>query len=80
MATPTLDRDTILEGIQAWSLADKMALAQAIFQQASSQLAQAPQRPSWREMAGLAANGQEPPSDEQVARGLDERRMEKYGR
>ncbi len=77
MATPALDRDTILEAIQGWPLADQMA--QAILQQASAQLTQTPQRPSWREMAGLAANGQEPPSDEQVAQWLDEHRMEKYG-
>jgi hypothetical protein len=80
MATPTFDSDAILEAIRTWPLADQMALAQAILQRASSQLAQAPQRPTWREMAGLASNGQEPPSDEDVVRWLDEHRMEKYGR
>lgn len=79
MATPTLDRDTILEAIKIWPLADQMALAQAILQRATTQLTQAPQQPSWRDMVGLAANGQEPPTDEQVAQWLDEHRMEKYG-
>ncbi len=79
MATPTLDQDTILEAIQAWPIADQVTLAEAILQRVSAQRAKAPQRPSWREMAGLAANGQEAPSDEQVAQWLDEHRMEKYG-
>ncbi len=71
---------------QNWPLAEQMALAQAILQRATARLAEAPtppaapQRPSWREMAGLAAiPGQEPPSDEQVARSLDEHQIEKYG-
>ena len=33
----------------------------------------------WRQLAGLLANGQEPPSDEQVKQWIDEARMEKYG-
>jgi len=79
MASPTLDRRTILEAITGWSVVGQMALAQAILQRAAARLAQTPPRPSWREMAGLAANGQPPPSDEQVAQWLDEHRMEKYG-
>jgi hypothetical protein len=31
------------------------------------------------EALGLLANGQPPPTDEEVERMLDERRMEKYG-
>jgi hypothetical protein len=63
-----------------------MALAQAILQRATARLAEAPtppvapQRPSWREMASLAAvPGQEPSSDDEVAQWLDEHRKEKYG-
>lgn len=83
MAAPSIDRDMILEVTRTWSLPDQMALAQAILQAISERLAEgrrSPQRPSWREMAGLAAvPGKEPPSDEQVAQWLDERRMNKYG-
>lgn len=83
MAAPSIDRDTILEVTRNWSLADQMALAQAILQAVSERLVEKqtkPQRPSWREMAGLAAvPGQQPPTDEQVAQWLDERRMSKYG-
>lgn len=84
MTTPTLDREAVLQTVQSWPLADQLALAQAILQRATARLAEAPtppaapQRPSWREMAGLAAvPGQTPPSDEQVAQWLDEHRMEK---
>lgn len=83
MAAPTIDRDTILEVTRNWSLTDQMALAQAILQAVSERLVEKqtrPQRPSWHEMAGLAAvPGKEPPSDEQVAQWLDERRVSKYG-
>lgn len=83
MAAPSIDRDTILEVTRKWSLSDQMALAQAILQAVSERLAEdraKPQRPTWREMVGLAAvSGQQPPSDEQVAQWLDERRMSKYG-
>lgn len=34
---------------------------------------------SWRQLVGLFANGQEPPSDAQVQQWLEEARMEKYG-
>ncbi|WIG58949.1 MAG: hypothetical protein OJF49_001696 [Ktedonobacterales bacterium] len=34
---------------------------------------------SWRDLAGLFSNGQEPPSDELVAQWLDEARIEKFG-
>jgi hypothetical protein len=41
--------------------------------------AKTPQRPSWKQMAGLASNGQTPPSDDEVAQWLAEHRVEKYG-
>lgn len=76
MAERTLDRDAIRQAVQQLPLADQMTLAQEILQRATVQIAQSPQRPSWREMAGMASNGQEPPTDEQVAQWLDEHRME----
>jgi hypothetical protein len=79
MATPTLNRDTILKAVHSWPLSEQMALAQAILQRAAEELATEPQRPSWRDMVGLASNGQEPPTDEQIAEWLDERRTHKYG-
>lgn len=83
MAVPTGDRETILKAIEAWPREDQVALAQAILKRSTSippsRDAMAPQRPTWREMVGLASNGQTPPSDEEVARWLDEHRSEKYG-
>ena len=84
MASSVLDRETVLRTIQTWPLAEQMALVQMILQRATARLAEAPgqtqppQRPTWREMVGLAAvPGQAPPSDEQVAQWLDEHKMEK---
>lgn len=72
MATPTGDRETILKVIETWPREDQVALAQLILQRSTRETAA--QRPSWRELAGLASNGQPPPSDEEVARWLDEHR------
>ena len=83
MAAPTLDRETILQAVQQWPSDDQVALAQEILRRASELPAnegRTPQRPSFHDLAGLASvPGKEPPSDEEVARWLDERRMEKYG-
>jgi hypothetical protein len=83
MTAPTLDRETILQAIRQWPSDDQVALAQQILRRASAYAApeaREPQRPTSRELAGLAAvPGKEPPTDEEVARWLDEHRMEKYG-
>ena len=84
MTTPTLDQETILQTIRVWPTNKQLALAQAITRQVDqameSRRASLPQRPSWRELAGIGrASNQTAPTDEQVARWLDERRQEKYG-
>lgn len=82
MASPVSNRETVLKAIETWPLEDQVALAQAILRRSTMQVAhnaEMPQRPSWRQMAGLASNGQAPPSDEEVARWLDAHRTEKYG-
>jgi hypothetical protein len=82
MAIPASDREAILKAIEAWPLEDQVALAQMILQRTAAHTvsgAKAPQRPSWKQMAGLASNGQTPPSDDEVAQWLDEHRSEKYG-
>ena len=74
MAIPTSDREAILKAIEAWPLEDQVALAQMILQRSTAHRApgaKTPQRPSWRQMAGIASNGQTPPSDEEVAQWLD---------
>jgi hypothetical protein len=81
MTMAELDRDTILQAIASWPVEERVALARAILERAASnETTNRPQRPSWRELAGIAAvPGQEPPTDEEVERWLDEHRMEKYG-
>jgi hypothetical protein len=82
MAIPASDREAILTAIEAWPVEDQIALAQIILRRSATRAAagaKAPQRPSWRQMAGLASNGQTPPSDEEVAQWLDEHRSEEYG-
>jgi hypothetical protein len=82
MAIPTSDREAILKAIEAWPLEGQIALAQMILRCSATRTApstKTPQRPSWKQMAGMASNGQTPPSDEEVAQWLDEHRAEKYG-
>jgi hypothetical protein len=81
-AIPTSDREVILKAIEAWPLADQVALAQMILQRMAAHTtsgAKRPQRPSWKQMAGMASNGQTPPSDDEVAQWLDEHRSARYG-
>lgn len=85
MSTPTHDQERILQDIQEWPMEEQLALAQTILQRIAhlreEQRGQPPQPPRVPSAAlrGLLANGQPVPSDEEVARWLDEARMEKYG-
>ena len=87
MATPTLDRETILRAVRSWPAGEQIALAQEILLRAEEQrMEEHPRRRHWQrsriassELRGLLANGQPAPSDEEVARWLDEERMKKYG-
>ena len=80
MATPALDRETILQAIREWPPDEQMALIQEILRQARIPLIEEPiAPPNSRGLAGLLATDQPPPTDEEIARWLDERRMEKYG-
>lgn len=79
MTTPTQDRERILRDIQGWPVEEQVALAQSILQRAAQmRQKQSPRVPS-AALRGLLANGQPAPSDEDVARWLEEARLEKYG-
>lgn len=84
MTTPTLDPDTILRTIATWPVEEQIRLARAVLERAAAstkrQLGQVPEQSTWEALYGIASNGQEPPTDDQVAQWLDEQRMEKYGR
>jgi hypothetical protein len=84
MTTPTPDLSTILHSIDSWSREERLRLARAILDQlaqshngsaASADAAPHPGSSSFEALYGLAATDGPPPSDEQVATWLDERRM-----
>ena len=83
MTASLLDHDTILEVVRRWPRDAQLALAQDILRAAvtprEQQAAPTP-RGSWRDLIGLLATDQPPPSDEEIERWREERRMEKYGR
>lgn len=86
MNPPMLDHDTILEAVRHWpreaqlllarELLSTVATSSAYESRDASPMAQA----GWRNLIGLLATEQTPPSDEDVARWREERRTEKYGR
>jgi hypothetical protein len=82
MADPTLlDRETILRAVRTWPPDEQRALAGEILRHAGVPPVEEPLVPP--DSAGLAdllATGQAPPTDDEVARWLDERRVERYGR
>lgn len=87
MAAPALDRETILRAVQSWPVDEQIALAEEILLRAEERRVEdlprrrreQRSRVSSSELRGLLANGQPAPSDEEVARWLDEERMKKYG-
>ncbi|HEY7973750.1 MAG TPA: hypothetical protein VID72_00270 [Ktedonobacterales bacterium] len=79
MATPILDRDTILRAIQTWPRDEQVALAQDIMRRAGIPLVEEPlDPPDSQGLAGMLANGHPAPTGEQVERWLEEDRMNKY--
>lgn len=86
MAISAQDRDAILEAIAAWPTSDQISLARDILLRAIPRIeareeqarAGSTQRSTWDALYGVASNGREPPSDEQVEQWLDERRMKEY--
>jgi hypothetical protein len=84
MTTPTPDLPTILRSIVSWSRDEQVRLARAILDQLALQTngsgsptdsTPLPPSSSFVALYGLAAGDGTPPSDEQVAEWLDERRM-----
>ena len=81
MTAPMLDREEILRIVRQWSVNERIALADAILADARTAQQQELQPPAVPSAAlrGILSNGQPAPSDEDVARILDEERMRKYG-
>ncbi len=81
MATPTLDRETILHLVETWPIREQVALADEILAIAHAAPLAPPLPPAVSSAAlrGIFANGRPAPSDEEVACILEEERMKKYG-
>lgn len=76
-----LNRETILRAVRAWPPDEQWALAGEILRHAGAPPVEEPlEPPASAGLAGLLATGQAPPTDEEVARWRDERRLERYGR
>ena len=80
MASPTLDRETILQAVRALPADEQWLLAQEILLQIGALPVEEPQTsPSSQGLAGLLATDQTPPTDDEVTQWLHEHRMDKYG-
>ena len=86
MAVTLRDRAAVLRAIESWPVEDQVNLARTILERVSVSQSQHPKDTSaistWDALHGIASNGLEPPTDEQVAQWLDERKMKKvkFGR
>lgn len=81
MTAPPFDRETILRVVRHWPISEQVALADAILADArtsTQSIVQPPAVPS-ASLRGILSSDQQAPSDEEVARILDEERMKKYG-
>ena len=81
MTAPTYDRETILRVVRQWPVNEQIALADAILADARATTEPTLQPPAMSSAAlrGILANDQPAPSDDEVARILDEERTKKYG-
>jgi hypothetical protein len=85
MATPTFDRDTILQVVTTWQREEQLALVEAILRHTISTTPTGARteplvKPDTSPLTGIfTREGQTPPDDATVARWLEEHRMEKYG-
>jgi hypothetical protein len=80
MTAPPRDREDILRLVRRWPLSEQVALADSILAEvrAAQQPLSPPVEPS-ESLRGILATEQPAPSDEDVARIMDEERMKKYG-
>ena len=65
--------------VSRWPEAMKLSLASRILHSLQQRTDEPADRKSLRDLIGLWDRGQPPPTDEEVARILEEERMKKYG-
>jgi len=76
----TADYEQILTIVRTWSAAQRFTLVQDILSTlAPIETPHSVSRPTLEQARGLLAAGRPAPSDEEIARWLDERRTERYG-
>ena len=76
----TADYEEILTIVRSWSVAERFTLVQDVLQTlAPAETPAARTRPTLEQARGLLVAGRPAPSDEEIARWLDERRSERYG-
>jgi hypothetical protein len=81
MSAPTMDLEAILHLVQQWPARDQIALVNAILSEIRrSSSADIPELPPLLRLRGIAATGRPAPTDDEIARILEEERMHKYGR
>ena len=80
METQNLDYKTVLDIVRGWPATQRFMLVQAVLQTLAPEPEQSHVRLPTMELArGLLATGKPPPSDEEVKRWLEEKRLKKYG-
>ncbi|HKP53779.1 MAG TPA: hypothetical protein VJ183_14150 [Chloroflexia bacterium] len=76
----TLSYERVRDNILRWPLSMRALLMHELLNMIVKEVGTPrPRGNTLTEALGLLANGQPPPTDEEVERLLDERRMEKYG-
>jgi hypothetical protein len=73
-----MDRVTILQAIQELPQEEQEELISELIDRFAS-MKEPPLTPHTSRLAGIFHNGKTPPTDEEIAQWLDERRLEKYG-
>jgi hypothetical protein len=82
MNTITSDYQHVLERVQEWPTTSRLTLIQDIIETINrEQMSALPEKRDTLSTALglLASSDKQPPTDDEVARWLDEHRMEKYG-
>lgn len=75
-----LTRDEVLKTVHTWPPAERISLAEELLRSLIPDIQKTrPRRNTLKKALGLLATDAPAPSDEEIRRLLDERRMERYG-
>lgn len=71
--------EQMLKVVRAWPASQRLTFAQELLSTLAPMLSERPVRNTLAQARGLLKNGGPTPSDEDIARLLDERRRERFG-